>query len=324
MAVNFNEIKEIIKDVLDQDSSFTFEMKVLKELSDMKFKTEHSGVYTDPYTKQNREFDIRAWLLQTDNWHIDLSVECKNISPEVPLIIHSTPIPLSERTHSLIINHSNISSYSARKKFRSSGDFTRPLMPITQGMNAYEYSFNYIARHTVKSGGNVFPTLYSDFAFVGRSMDKLKSKSKGQGQEKTYYFDDSDIYQKFSQAQNSLVDLIEDAYCQEFEESIHQFLVLPIVVLPDGTLWEQKYSPDGSKVGDPELVERVPFYVNKTYIKELHQNTPNFTIRFVEIVTFSGLKKLMAKILNQDHGFKNLVFLSDDDLDQAVLEETEK
>lgn len=314
MMIRRDEMKDILKKVLDEDSSFSFEMKVLQELRTWNFYCEHSGLYTDPITKVNREFDIRAWLKPKAGWHICLGVECKNISAEVPLVIHSTSIPLKERTHSLIINHSHISSYTAREKRRQERN---TYVPIMGTIYPRDRAFNFQVQHRIKEGGNVFPSLYSKFEFVGRSMDKLKIKSKG-GPDKSYHFDDGEIYAKFSQAQNSIVDLIEDAFCDEFEDIPHQFFVLPILVVPDGTLWEQKYLDDGQRHGDPEPAERIPLYVNKTYHKELHDHTPDFFLRFVEIVTFSGLKKLLEQMLVHDDGYDYDVFLSNEDVAEAV------
>lgn len=314
MTVKPEDMKAILKKVLDEDSSFSFEMKVLQELRAWHFYCEHSGLYTDPITKINREFDIRAWLEPKKGWHICLGVECKNISTEAPLIIHSTTLPLKERTHSLIVNHSYASSYKAREKRRQERN---TFVPVMGPIHAFHRAFNFQVEHRMKDGGNVFPSIYSTFGFVGRSMDKLKIKSKG-GTDKSYHFDDSEIYAKFSQAQNSIVDLIEDSYCDEHEDMPHQFFVLPILVVPDGTLWEQKYLDDGQRQGDPEATDRIPFYVNKTYHKELHQHTPDFFLRFVEVVTFSGLKKLLQQMLVHDDGYEYDVFLSDDDLAEAI------
>ncbi len=313
MTVKPDDMKAILMKVLDEDSSFSFEMKVLQELRTWKFYCEHSGVYTDPITKLNREFDIRAWLEPRNGWHICLGVECKNISAEAPLVIHSTSLQLNEKTHSLIINHSCISSYKAWKKRREGSNFIAPLIHPIQ---ASERAFNFQVTHRVKDGGNVFPSLYSTFSYVGRSMDKLKIR--GKATDKSYYFDDSEIYAKFSQAQNSIVDLIESSYCDEYEDMAHQFFVLPILVVPDGTLWEQKYLEDGQRHGVPEPVERIPFYVNKTYQKELHQQTPEFFLRFVEVVTSSGLQNLLKQMLVKDDGFDYTVFLPNDDLAAAV------
>lgn len=299
---------EIIK-ALETDSSFSFEMEVLQALSNKKFQCDHSGLYIDPYTKKNREFDIRARLNVKDNWHINLAVECKKIDPESPLIIHSTMIPINDRVHSLIINYSNY-----KKESSSTISFIDNASAI-YGAN-FAKALNHQVRYKDTPKGS-FPSLTSSFEFVGRSMDQLKSKMVGK--DKVYTLNDSEIHEKFSQAQHSLVEMIEDSYNFEYKKGPvrHQFFNLPILVVPNNTLWEQRYNPDGKKNGEPYPIKRVPFYINKTYQDEFHKYTPSFFLRFMEIVTFDGLTEFLETMLNTDDGFQNTVFLSEDDEQQA-------
>ena len=52
------DIEEYLADYAD----FSFELRVLKELTDLKIKCQHGGTYEDPITKKSREFDIRALM----------------------------------------------------------------------------------------------------------------------------------------------------------------------------------------------------------------------------------------------------------------------
>jgi hypothetical protein len=139
------------------------------------------------------------------------------------------------------------------------------------------------------------------------------------GKDKIYTLNDSEVFEKFSQAQNSLVEMIEDSYHFEYREGPirHQFFNLPILVVPNNTLWEQRYNPDGKKNGEPYPIKRIPFYINKTYQAELHKYTPSFFLRFMEVVTFDGLTEFLESMLNTKDGFEHTVFLRKEDEEQA-------
>lgn len=86
--------KSDIETYLNDLSDFTFEIKTLKAFTSLGFECEHAGTYDDPVTGKTREFDIRARkrLLDEEKLKLDLSlsVECKNIKDNFPLVIHST------------------------------------------------------------------------------------------------------------------------------------------------------------------------------------------------------------------------------------------
>ena len=52
-----------------------FELRVLKELTDLKLNCQHGGAYDDPITGKSREFDIRALMYGDEFLRVHLSVE---------------------------------------------------------------------------------------------------------------------------------------------------------------------------------------------------------------------------------------------------------
>jgi len=100
--------KEEVEQYLSSYSDFAFEVKVLSLLSSSGFECYHSGTYTDPVTKKTREYDIRALKLievrNVGNFQLLLPVECKNIKPYSPLVVHRLPRTVEEACHDLIIN----------------------------------------------------------------------------------------------------------------------------------------------------------------------------------------------------------------------------
>lgn len=84
-----------INEYLDSYSDFSFEVKTQKELVNLGFQCQHGGTYEDPITGKSREFDIRATKRyeyhESFIYRLCLSVECKNIRANCPLVIHCSP-----------------------------------------------------------------------------------------------------------------------------------------------------------------------------------------------------------------------------------------
>jgi hypothetical protein len=92
--------KDIIEFV-EQDSDFGFEMKVLNQLRSLNFECSHSATYQDPVTDLIRQFDIRAQK-QIRNCTLKLSVECKNLRENCPLLLSSVPRTSVESFHQIM------------------------------------------------------------------------------------------------------------------------------------------------------------------------------------------------------------------------------
>lgn len=72
--ISLSDIEEYLKD----SSDFGFEIRILKLLSGLGFTAQHGGIYQDPITNKNREFDIRAEK-EFAGKKISIAVECKNL-----------------------------------------------------------------------------------------------------------------------------------------------------------------------------------------------------------------------------------------------------
>lgn len=86
-----------IEEYLNDFADFSFELRVLKELSDLRLHCQQGGTYDDPVTGKSREFDIRT-LYKEGAIRVHLSVECKNLHPNFPLAMH---LPKKETKRSL-------------------------------------------------------------------------------------------------------------------------------------------------------------------------------------------------------------------------------
>jgi hypothetical protein len=99
-----------ISDYLKQNASFSFEMKVMKTLSELGYKSEHGGMYKDPITEKPRQFDIRSVRQYKFNdelgdfciREVKLSVECKCLRKNYPLVVHCTKRKQEDAYHNLV------------------------------------------------------------------------------------------------------------------------------------------------------------------------------------------------------------------------------
>jgi hypothetical protein len=87
-------------------SDFNFEMRVLHTLRSLGMDCVHSGTYQDPITNKIRQFDIRA-RRELQGCRLALAVECKNLSPESPLLLSAVPRVTEEAFHQLIYTPKN-------------------------------------------------------------------------------------------------------------------------------------------------------------------------------------------------------------------------
>ncbi|MCB9091375.1 MAG: hypothetical protein H6621_09935 [Halobacteriovoraceae bacterium] len=308
---------EELKQVIEEKSDFSFEMKILNKIKNYGYKTVHSGTYLDPYTKLNREFDIRGRKECAGGKYIKLAVECKNFDPEVPIVIHSVLSHKKDLSHSILIEYSNLVDEILNEKKRAS---TFPTIE-----NPMHYMWERISSHEVNHrsiDNNVFHSLYSNFEFIGKSLDKVNRKRKGQDKGKIY-FDDSEIYSKYSQAINSLCELIIE--CESGEEAtINQFLLIPVLVVPNKSLYEVKYNDDGEIVSGPSEANRLPFFIDKKFDKELGKNFPSHKIHYLEIVTENGLDNLLNEVEGEKDFDNQPSFLGEDELKKVSLEYVNK
>jgi hypothetical protein len=114
--------EEDIVDYLAVQSDFAFEVKMLSKLCELGYACSHSGTYEDPVTRKPRQYNIRAikgrQLSDTLQFRLLLSVECKNLRPNFPLLVHCMQRQQSECLQSWIwsfppVSHSFFNSVSS-------------------------------------------------------------------------------------------------------------------------------------------------------------------------------------------------------------------
>lgn len=261
-AITQSDIEEYLNDYAD----FSFELRVLKELTDLKLQCQHGGTYDDPITGKSREFDIRT-LLQNKFIRIHLSIECKNLHENFPLVVHCLKRRVNESYNELIY------TFDPEKNYDSNS-----MIAAIQGNS--------------KSLRNSGFNLYSKDEYVAKSTDQV-----GRRTDRTITASDGGVFEKISQAINSSRDLISEGYDLDATEQSYLTFVCPVLVVPDSTLWQVKYSDDGARVGLPEPATHVSYFIGKEWTVGSGLYKLTYTISHLELITFSQVKEFVDKYL---------------------------
>jgi hypothetical protein len=262
-----------IKEYLSNYSDFSFELRVLKEFVDSGFNCEHGGTYKDPVTSKSREYDIRA-LMQEGLFRTHLSIECKNLRENFPLVVHCLMRKKNESYNELIY------TFKPENESQQIGSFSIPMaMPFAD----FSYS---------KKVQNV--SLYPKEQFVAKSVSQI-----GRRQENgEITSNDEEVFDKISQAINSAFDLISEAhYLDTNRNPLFISFICPVLVIPDSSLCQAKYSDDGEQLGEPEQICHISYYIGKEWIVGSKPNLLGYILSHLEIVTYSEIKTFIQTYL---------------------------
>jgi hypothetical protein len=262
-----------IEDYLNNYADFSFELRVLKEFLDLGLQCSHSGTYDDPITGKSREFDVRA-LLQQELIRIHLSVECKNIKDNFPLVVHSLKRKGDERYNELIFTFSPQTRSSFPRIPKGSMDSSSTRVRVSPQFS-----------------------LYSKDDYVAKSADQVGRRQHDESITAT----DGGVFEKISQAINSATSLIYEAHCLNVSRIPHPYFtfVCPVLVIPDSMLWQVKYSDDGARIGTPEQINHISYYIGKEWTVGNQIQDLTYTISHLEIVTFSEIRLFIEKYLRK-------------------------
>jgi hypothetical protein len=111
---------------------------------------------------------------------------------------------------------------------------------------------------------------------------------------------DTEIYDKWTQALDASRELCINArsYAEKFRAQHAYTAILPIVAIPDDTLWMVEYGEDGQVAGDPKPAEYCEFYADRQIVLHPpgHPHYQTFTFSHINFATMGGLKKFTDKL----------------------------
>lgn len=258
-----------LTEYLASESGFAFELRCLQQLHSLGYQCHHGGSYTDPATRKIRQFDIRARKV-VGPLRIHCAVECKHISESFPLLVTCVPRRPEESFHEILFTQD-------RTQRRSGFGIDVMQHPATTAVrmksphSAYEAG-RWVGKKAVQ---------------VGRTKDKI-------------YGTDESAFDKWSQALASISDMASDAVDEaEGVGPAAATIILPILVVPDGRLWQAFYDECGRQQESPFWSERCSLYVDRGYSTGLMRST-NFRVSHLEVVTLSGLTSLLCEVEQSD------------------------
>lgn len=235
-----------IADFVASQADFGFEMAVLRELRSRGFDCHHAASYEDPVTGKLRAFDIRARRTGPCA-ELCLTVECKHLSAQAPLLVHSTPRLDTESFHSVIAKHAR------------GGD----QWPFT----------------TTMSPSDTYPSGDS----VGRQTDQPSRNGQG-----AWVSADAGTYDKWIQAVNGARDFAQRVSSSGLRSGF-ALAVLPMLVVPTGTLWQADYDAGGNSVGPPRGVGSSQLFIGYTWPLNGFITPLSLSVSHLEICTLDGL-----------------------------------
>ena len=286
---NFN--KKISKEDVDKyisiSSDFAFELKAFNKLHELESKYsgqceyQHSGTYTDTITGRSREFDIR-FSIQSSKYKVIFAIECKNIDSELrPLVAHCVKRTEKEAYHHAIENR--YSTVNGIQKMRSTG-YVR-VSKLTEN-SIYGHSSN---RIVCKSLNQVWKKQENNKDVTGKVVAN-----------------DGEIYDKWAQAVSSAHDILNQE-CYQLSKSDSdldcQTVIIPILVVPDNSIYKVVFDETGNVKGDSEIVEYISYFlgtelkIDTTRLKHNGEaDQPSYTLSHLEVVSLNKLHNIIEAI----------------------------
>jgi hypothetical protein len=279
-----------------QSSSFEFELKTLRILREAGFSCEHSGFYTDPQTGKLRQFDIRArkkhhltYGTNEAKGYIAAAIECKHLKPTYPLVAYRTPRTSFESFHDVFSTNKYEVFATSKKDLVSvlvTGDPTR--------------------RTTLRIRN--LASTYRPGEPVARSFEQVGVTEISEKDTVRTRFDteSNEMYDKYSQAINQGTSLVLEqqgigvlldsaAVARQRIITGHDLLVgiVPIVVVPDGTLWAVDYDDDGNRSMLPSPQKNISMFLDREISA---RSGLFFSFSHIEFCTISSLVERLTQL----------------------------
>lgn len=248
--------KEHLEEFIATQDDFALELYVYDLARKAGFNPTHAGSYVDPNTGKARQFDVQASRACGENCHIYFAIECKALRPSFPLLVSQIPRIRAE-------------------------SFLNIMSSIGTGKNG---SFIYPRTHSLTGVASLYPMS----EFVGKALSQVGFNGEGKLHSK-----DSEVFEKWGQAIASSNQLIKRAASlnNSVVEPLHNSAVLPVLVVPDGTLWVVNYDGLGDHT-EPAQAHEAKYFIGSTQTIDASQSA-TFILSHLHIVTKTGLENLL-------------------------------
>jgi hypothetical protein len=127
---------------------------------------------------------------------------------------------------------------------------------------------------------------YKPDDMVGKKPDQVGRDTSG-----ALVSNDEPTFDKLSQAVNSCRDLVRDFAPKPDEPPVRA--VVPILVVPEGLLWQADYDRDGRLAEGPRAVAHTTLFLNNTWLVETGLNPIPCRQSHIEFVTLGALPEIV-------------------------------
>src|ERR1035438_1415248 len=141
---------------------------------------------------------------------------------------------------------------------------------------------------------------YLPVEFVGKNLVLINKDRKRSP--------DKDIYEGWSQALSSAVDLVKLACRSAEDTSVSESFtgILPVVVVPNYRLWKVVYDDNGSISADPSQEDACNLYVGNDIEVGPPESPHTFIFSHVHFFTLAGFGAFLSRMAINDHAWSKL------------------
>jgi hypothetical protein len=154
---------------------------------------------------------------------------------------------------------------------------------------SYHTLFKFVNHQFKVVRSNDFNSIYKPLEFVGKSVRRIKRKQNDLTAE-----GDSEIYDRWSQAISSCHDFAEKAF-KDMGTSNCAVFMMPLVVVPNDTLWIANYKEDGLLADAPNKVDQCQFFIDQ---KISIASTASLVLTHIHFATLKGLSDMIADFIS--------------------------
>lgn len=280
---------EAIDHYLAGDSDFQLEIEAVRALTSCGFTCQHGGTYEDPKSGKYREFDVRGYC-ESEKLQVRLAVECKNIKEYSPMLVSSLPREAVDAYHEVICTV-------------CSGMLQSDILQIED--NKQTQLGSKAVHHSTTVRAPFGHSIYTTQDPVGKSCAQIvRAEHDG-----SFGSSDGALYDKWSQAISSCDDLRRNPYgrgCGSYVGPRYT-IVLPVLVVPDGCLWDVQYNRDGTVSRPPTKIDHASYFSGAKLSGSVGSGDPDFVVSHIEFVTLIGLKVFASSLIEWGHMHRNLV-----------------
>jgi hypothetical protein len=266
--------KADLEEFIKTQDDFALELYVYSLARRLGFTSIHAGSYSDRITGKTRQFDVRASRSCGEDMNVYLAIECKCLRPSFPLLISQIP--------------------------RTPSESFQDVMQADGVRKTQHGQIRVVGPRVVRLDGA--KSIYRPYQYVGKALVQVGYNEAGR-----FIANDHEVFDKWGQAIASVNGLIrEAAYLQVPSGMSQRSVALPVLVVPDGSLWIANYSENGSLQDGPEQVDEVQFFIGdgQTYAPNLDRL---YTVSHLHVVTKSGLNNLLESFLGGGANMEHLI-----------------